>query len=580
MATMGPLKRSFAYLKGEGITTFIWKKYWFVLTEEKITYQSNETSQKVLGEMPLSDISECSRVVFSKRKFCFDVRTPSQCFIISLKTESELMDWLEEISKHRGMSIGSPCNFVHEVHVGFNGTTGEFTGLPPQWIALLECSGISKEDRARDPQAVLDVLEFYTGHAEKTHNAVWEKFAQNRGNRISIAPQKKSVHVTSSPSPVAAAPSRSPAARGPAPPPAPSTTTTTTASAPALAEPKSPKSVHEYAALQPARTKPPGSPAPAPKASQPAPADADEEADEVEQDLGPVTEANIMQRLAAIVSPGEPRKLYKDFHKIGQGASGCVYAAKSAKSSKVVAIKEMNMAEQPRKELIINEILVMKAATHPNIVNYVDSYLVEGNLWVIMEYMQGGSLTDVIDTTVLSEPQMAAVCRESLQGLRHLHSKGIIHRDIKSDNVLLDVDGSIKLTDFGFCAQLNEKSKRTTMVGTPYWMAPEVVKQKEYGPKVDIWSLGIMLIEMLEGEPPYLDEEPLKALYLIATNGTPKLKNPQRTAADIRDFLDKCLVVDVEKRLDAEELLKHPFLARACPLSQLTPVIQSVVSSK
>lgn len=285
--------------------------------------------------------------------------------------------------------------------------------------------------------------------------------------------------------------------------------------------------------------------------------------------------AQVYAKLATICSEGDPSKLYRNLVKIGQGASGGVYTAYEVGSNLSVAIKQMNLEQQPKKELIINEILVMKGSKHKNIVNFIDSYLLKGDLWVVMEYMEGGSLTDVVTHSVMTEGQIGAVSRETLKGLKFLHSKGVIHRDIKSDNILLSMNGDIKLTDFGFCAQINEVNlKRTTMVGTPYWMAPEVVSRKEYGPKVDIWSLGIMIIEMIEGEPPYLNETPLRALYLIATNGTPNLKDPNALSNTLRNFLSWTLQVDPERRADATELLNDEFILEADDVSSLAPLVK------
>lgn len=160
------------------------------------------------------------------------------------------------------------------------------------------------------------------------------------------------------------------------------------------------------------------------------------------------TNIDIVDRLKRICTDKDPREIFRNLNKIGQGASGGVYTANERGTNRCVAIKQMNLEQQPKKDLIINEILVMKDSHHNNIVNFIDSFLVGGDLWVVMEYMEGGSLTDVVTFNIMTEGQIAAVCRETLKGLQHLHSKGVIHRDIKSDNILLSMDGSIKLSEY------------------------------------------------------------------------------------------------------------------------------------
>ncbi|XP_059727490.1 serine/threonine-protein kinase PAK 3-like [Haemorhous mexicanus] len=273
------------------------------------------------------------------------------------------------------------------------------------------------------------------------------------------------------------------------------------------------------------------------------------------------------------VSEAEPAEKYLELEQIGQGAFGTIYKGLDRATGGEVAIKKMSLQGQNR-ERAVNEILLLKDKKNPNIVNSLDSFLVDGELWLVMEYMDGGTLQDVVRQTRMAEGEMAAVSRECLQGLDFLHSNRVMHRDLKSSNILLGMDGSVRLADFGLCAQLSpEQDRRSSMVGTAHWMAPEVVTRSPYGPKVDIWAFGIVTIEMVEGEPPYFRETGAMARALIRQNGTPQLQEPRRLSALLRDFLECSLEPDEERRWAAQELLQHPFLSSAKPLSSLTPLI-------
>jgi len=452
-------------LKKQGHVVKNWKVRWFVIQNDMMFYFKSRNDGKPVGYIPLRSCNAKETGKASK-PYTLELTANkiSKTFLIQCNNAQEMKEWLQAIETGAEYSsVSAPYNVQHEIHVDFDSATG-FSGLPPEWEALLKSSGISRDDAIANPKETIQVLEFM----EKSD-------AQSGSQTTQPLPEEKP------------------------------------------------------------------------------------------------------QTLTDLVSKEDPTHVFTNMEKIGEGAAGEVFCALHVNTKKEVAVKKMEINGENLK-LLITEIGIMKTSHHDNVVDYVDSYIVEDRqLWVVMEYMDGGCLTDILelfDQVPMNEQQIAHVCRESLRALSYIHSLHRIHRDIKSDNVLLSTSGFVKLADFGYAAQLTQKQqKRNTVVGTPYWMAPELIRGHDYGTKVDIWSLGIMLMEMAEGEPPYMEFPPLRALFLITTKGIPPLKAPHKWSPEFNDFFSKCLEKEVDKRPEANELLKHPFIATACDARDFAPII-------
>ncbi|XP_011617532.2 serine/threonine-protein kinase PAK 4 [Takifugu rubripes] len=288
-----------------------------------------------------------------------------------------------------------------------------------------------------------------------------------------------------------------------------------------------------------------------------------------------VTHEQFKAALQMVVDKGDPRSYLDNFVKIGEGSTGVVCIATEKHSGRQVAVKMMDLRRQQRRELLFNEVVIMRDYQHRNVVEMFKSALVEEELWVIMEYLQGGALTNIVSETRLNEEQIATVCEAVLQALAYLHSQGVIHRDIKSDSILLTLDGRVKLSDFGFCAQISKDiPKRKSLVGTPYWMAPEVISKTPYGTEVDIWSMGIMVVEMVDGEPPYFSDTPVAAMKRLRDEMAPTVRNVSQISPVLKDFLDRMLTRDPLERASATDLLEHPFLLQSGSPQCLVPLVE------
>ncbi|KAM9766291.1 mitogen-activated protein kinase kinase kinase kinase 4-like isoform 19-T19 [Menidia menidia] len=275
-----------------------------------------------------------------------------------------------------------------------------------------------------------------------------------------------------------------------------------------------------------------------------------------------------------LASLRDPAGIFELVEVVGNGTYGQVYKGRHVKTGQLAAIKVMDVTEDEEEEIKLEINMLKKYSHHRNIATYYGAFIKKSppghddQLWLVMEFCGAGSITDLVKNTKgnqLKEDWIAYISREILRGLAHLHAHHVIHRDIKGQNVLLTENAEVKLVDFGVSAQLDRTvGRRNTFIGTPYWMAPEVIACDEnpdatYDYRSDLWSCGITAIEMAEGAPPLCDMHPMRALFLIPRNPPPRLKS-KKWSKKFFSFIESCLVKNYTQRPPTDQLLKHPFI--------------------
>ncbi|XP_028138153.1 serine/threonine-protein kinase 3-like [Diabrotica virgifera virgifera] len=271
----------------------------------------------------------------------------------------------------------------------------------------------------------------------------------------------------------------------------------------------------------------------------------------------------------------QPEEVFDIICKLGEGSYGSVYKALHKESGQVLAIKQVPVDTDLQE--IIKEISIMQQCDSTYVVKYYGSYFKNTDLWIVMEYCGAGSVSDImrLRKKTLDEDEIATILSDTLKGLEYLHLRRKIHRDIKAGNILLNSEGHAKLADFGVAGQLTDTmAKRNTVIGTPFWMAPEVIQEIGYDCVADIWSLGITALEMAEGKPPYGDIHPMRAIFMIPTKPPPSFREPDKWSTEFIDFVSICLVKNPEERASASDLLTHEFVKNAKSSSILNTMIQ------
>ena len=299
-----------------------------------------------------------------------------------------------------------------------------------------------------------------------------------------------------------------------------------------------------------------------------------------------------MKKLTEDNLTSPPEEVFDILSKLGQGSYGSVFKAKHKENNNIFAIKQIQMEGSDLQE-VIKEISIMEQCDSPFVVKYFGSYFKNTEIWIVMEYCGVGSVLDIMKMRALhwrlprgqvkslTEPEIATILMGTLKGLEYLHLRKKIHRDIKAGNILLSECGQAKLGDFGVAGQLTDTlAKRNTLIGTPYWMAPEITQEIGYNCAADIWSLGITALEMAEGKAPYADIHPMRFIFMLHKKPPPTFSQPDKWSETLIDFVSRCLVKNPESRATAPELLEHEFIKKSHTPDSLSNLIEETQAAK
>lgn len=261
---------------------------------------------------------------------------------------------------------------------------------------------------------------------------------------------------------------------------------------------------------------------------------------------------------------------------LGSGSYGKVHLVRNRSTGEQAAAKVASLQKESQLETFMDEVKILVSCRHTNITNFLGGYFHDNTLWILIEVCTGGSLAAIIKKKKagLEEPQIQCIAYQVLRALEFLHASLVVHRDINGSNVLLAEGGLIKVADFGVSAMCKGEIRRSSFIGSPNWMAPEVIacensRAHVYGASADVWSLGATLIELAETKAPYFDLHPVKVLLKIANSPPPTLAQPERWSPMFAEMLKAAMDKDPRTRQPASKLLLHPFCRDQSAVSSL-----------